>query len=159
MALIALSSCTTEDKKLSEKIAKLEKVMLAPGGQLDTIKANELVRSYESFAEQFPKDTLTPRYLQKAGEISMNTGKPMRSIEFFNRVLNDYPNYRKAPECLFMKAFVYETSLNDLKKAQETYLEFLRKYPKHDFADDAQAMLDNLGKTPEVLVKEFEEKQ
>jgi len=155
---LALASCTTENKKLSDKILKLEKELMSPGGQADTLKAGELVRNYEAFVAQYPKDTLCPRYLQKAGEVSMNTGNALRSIEFFGRVGAEYPTYRKAAECLFMKAFVYETSLGDLEKAKETYQEFIAKYPNHGFADDAKAMLQNLGKSPEDLMKEFDAK-
>ena len=61
--------------------------------------------------------------------------------------------------CLFFKGFVYENMLKDLDKARETYLQFIEKYPKDDFADDAQMALLNLGKTPEMLIKEFEARQ
>jgi inosine/xanthosine triphosphate pyrophosphatase family protein len=36
---------------------------------------------------------------------------------------------------------------------------FLQKYPDNDFADDARISIENLGKTPEELIKQFEEQQ
>jgi TolA-binding protein len=60
---------------------------------------------------------------------------------------------------MFLKAFVYEDQLHDLNKAKKYYEEFLEKYPDSDFADDARISLQNLGKSPEELIKEFEEKQ
>ncbi len=155
---VVILSCKTSNEKLSEKIKVLEKELVSPGKPIDKAKSAELVRNYEAFAAQYPSDTLTPRYLQKAGEIMMNTGNAMRAIEFFDRVCNDYTQYRNAPECLFMKGFVYETLLNNLDMARQTYQKFLKLYPRNDFADDAQAMLNNLGKSPEALIREFEAK-
>jgi outer membrane protein assembly factor BamD (BamD/ComL family) len=153
---IGLSACQTGNEKLSQQITALEKELIKPDGTPDKVKADLLVKKYESFAEQYPKDSLTPRYLHKAAEILMNTGDPNRAIALFEKVDKEYPQYPKAPECLFMIAFVYETNLNKLDKAREYYMLFLKKYPTHDFADDAQAMLSNLGKSPEELIREFE---
>ena len=81
-----------------------------------------------------------------------------QAIQYFHRVNNDFVNYEKAPLSMFLEAFVYETQLFDTQKAGEIYKEFIVKYPKHELADDAQASINNLGKTPEELVKEFEAK-
>jgi hypothetical protein len=40
--------------------------------------------------------------------------------------------------------------------ASRYYRLFLKKYPNHPLAKDAKISLDNIGKTPEDLVKEFE---
>jgi TolA-binding protein len=37
------------------------------------------------------------------------------------------------------------------------YEAFLKKYPNDDFADDAQFLLKNLGKSPEEIIKGFEQ--
>ena len=60
---------------------------------------------------------------------------------------------------MFLQAFVYENHVGDLSNAREKYIEFIQKYPEKDFADDAEICLQNLGKTPEELIREFEEKQ
>ena len=59
-----------------------------------------------------------------------------------------------------MMGFVYENDLNDLVKAKATYEAFLQKYPNDpDFADDAKTALTMLGRSPEDIIKEFEQKQ
>ena len=59
-----------------------------------------------------------------------------------------------------MIGFVYETDMNDLDKAKSTYESFLQKYPNDpDFADDAQTALKMLGRSPDDIIKEFEQKQ
>ena len=56
----------------------------------------------------------------------------------------------------FLKAFIYDNNLKDIKKARTAYSDFIQKYPKHELTDDAMISMDNLGKTPEQIVKEFE---
>jgi outer membrane protein assembly factor BamD (BamD/ComL family) len=60
---------------------------------------------------------------------------------------------------VFFKGYVYENLIRNLDKAKEIYLQFIEKYPESDFADDAQMALQNLGKTPEQMIKEFEERR
>jgi hypothetical protein len=49
--------------------------------------------------------------------------------------------------------------MKNLDKARETYLLFIEKYPADDFTRDAKLAIQNLGKTPEMLIREFEAKQ
>jgi len=81
-----------------------------------------------------------------------------KAIELFDRLMVEYPDYEKVPECLFMKAFIYDNNLQEYDKAKEVYLEFLEKYPDDEFADDARASINNLGKSLEEIIREFEEK-
>jgi TolA-binding protein len=82
---------------------------------------------------------------------------PRKAVQVFDRILSDYPNFEKTPQCLFLKGYVYENNLGDLQTAKEIYEEFIEKYPDDEFADDAEVSIKNLGKTPEELIKEFEE--
>ncbi len=125
---------------------------------INKTRATQLVDAYIEYAGSFPDDSLAPEYLFRGADISMNMYESGRAIDLYDKILSSYPNFRKAPQCIFLKAFVYENNLNDLVNAKRYYLEFLEKYPDDDFADDAQISLENLGKTPEELIKEFEEK-
>ena len=48
--------------------------------------------------------------------------------------------------------------LNDDAKAKIIYEEVIAKYPNLSYANDAKAAINNLGKTDEELIKEFEKK-
>ena len=120
--------------------------------------ALDLSRNYDNFASQFPKDSLAPDYLFKAGEITMNLNMGSKSIEYFNRLINQYPNFNKLPETVFLKAFVYENLIEDLEKATETYNQFMKNHPDHILYKDAKASISNMGKSLEDIIKEFEEK-
>jgi len=87
----------------------------------------------------------------------MNDGN--KAITYFDQYIREFPDGPKASLCLFFKAFIYENMLKDLGKAREAYQKFIEKYPDNDFTDDARLALQNLGKTPDQMVQEFEAKQ
>jgi TolA-binding protein len=152
-------SCGQSKKDVVGKITQLEESLFS--GQvkgINKVQAAELVAAYNEYADLFPDDSLSPNYLFKAADISMNVFESGQAIELYNKILTSYPNYKKAPQCVFLKAFVYENNLKDLANAKRYYQEFLEKYPEDDFADDAEMSLKNLGKSPEELIKEFEAK-
>ncbi|MCX6272478.1 MAG: tetratricopeptide repeat protein [Bacteroidetes bacterium] len=152
-------ACGPSMQKRSQKIAEMEKALVDPGtGMINKPKAKALIAEYESFVKDFPKDTISPAYLLKGAEIQLQAATPQEAIATLDRIMNNYPEFRKVAHCLFLKGFIYENNLGDLENAKSCYLEFLRKYPRDDFADDAQAMLNNLGKSPDELIREFEAK-
>ncbi|MCF8304596.1 MAG: tetratricopeptide repeat protein [Bacteroidales bacterium] len=157
MALF-LGSCSSDPKKEAiEKIGRLEQELVGDTlGPVNKEKANKLVDQYVNYADNYTKDSLAPVYLFKAADIAMNTGMPGKSIMYFNRILNQYPDYRKTPHAMFLKAYVYENHMSNLGKAKTLYEQFIEKYPESDFADDAKVSLKYLGKSPEELIKEFE---
>ncbi len=129
------------------------------GARITKEDAIKLIGFYEKYADKFPEDSLAPVYLFRASDISMNLQQPVKTINLFNKIMTNYPDYEKTPSVMFLKAFVYEDQLHDLDKAKKYYEEFLAKYPESDFADDAKISLQNLGKSPEELIKEFEQQQ
>lgn len=165
LLLIGISvifACTETKNKSDylENINKLENNMYTDtvSFEIDTKIAKNLINAYDSFATDFPKDSLAPDYLFKSAEISRALSNPDKSIENYNKVINDYKDYKRMPYCIFLKAFVYENQLNDIIKAKKYYTKFVDNYPDHDFADDAKVLIENLGKSPEELIKSFEEK-
>lgn len=142
---------------LKDSILKQEsKVYDAKQNRLQKKDAELLIGLYEKYADTYPEDLLSPDYLYRASDILMNLKKPKQTIALFDRILNDYPKFEKAPAVLFLKAFVYEDQLQDYNNAKTYYELFISKYPESDFADDAEVSLKNLGKSPEELIMEFE---
>jgi outer membrane protein assembly factor BamD (BamD/ComL family) len=89
----------------------------------------------------------------------MNMGDGTKAIELFDQFIVKYPDNPKAPVCMFFKGYIYENQIKNLDKAKEIYLQFIEKYPNNEFTKDARIALQNLGKSPEVMVQEFEERQ
>ncbi len=57
---------------------------------------------------------------------------------------------------MFLLGFSYENDLKQNDKAREVYELFLKNYKSHELADDVQFSLNNLGKSPEDIIKQFE---
>jgi TolA-binding protein len=89
----------------------------------------------------------------------MNTNRSRQAIRYYDRIITDYPGYKKTPEAMFLKGYVYENNLGRLDKAKEIYEAFLELYPDNEFADDAEVSLRFLGKSPEELIEIFQKEQ
>lgn len=154
-------SCNSKngrDKDL-DNIKKIEAQTFSPKiTKLDQKLAGELILAYEDFSKKYPQDSLAPQFLFKAGEVSMSTNQGGKAIQYFDNFLTTYPDKPKTPHCLFLQAFVYETQLKDLPNAKRKYEEFINRYPKHELVKDAVASIEMLGKSPEEIIKSFEEK-
>lgn len=158
--MMMMLGCGPSREKLIDQIQTREKSLFSPDAvSFNKEKADSLLSLYEIFIKKNPKDSLAPGYLFKSANIVMNSGDGPRALSLFDQYLENYPDKPKAPLCLFFKAFVYENIMQDIDKARETYILFVEKYPSDDFTKDAKMALLNLGKTPEMIVREFEEKQ
>lgn len=154
-------SCQKDSSRgLQDKLAKLDQEM---GGAAvnDRAKAVEFIQVSEQLAEKV-RSTNTDQYvdvLLKAAGLAKTIGQAGKALELYSRIAEGLPDHKKAPTALFMVGFVQENDLGDLEKAKATYEAFLAKYPNDpDFADDAHNALTHLGKPPEELIREFEEK-
>jgi outer membrane protein assembly factor BamD (BamD/ComL family) len=155
--LAVMAGCKPSRDKVASQVKGLENRLFAPGSiTFNREKSDSLLRMYDSFIKEFPDDSLTPVYLFKSGNLLMNAGNGNGAIERFNLYLTRYPDKPSAPMCLFFSGFIYENMLRNLDKAKEVYLLFIEKYPNHEFAKDARLSIQNLGKTPEQMIKEFE---
>ena len=160
-----LSSCmnnasdnTQEESSLEDQISAQEEQLFGnENAKLNRREALEMVNLYKKFADKYPEDPRSPEFLFKAADISMNLNRPAPTIALFDNVLERYPDYEKAPTALFLKGFVLEDQMQNYEEARKVYELFLEKYPDSDFADDAEMSLKNLGKTPEELIREFEQ--
>ena len=155
---LSITSCKHTDvkQKQLESIRILEKDLYS-SQILDREKGLHMIDTYVNYSKQYPEDTISADFLFKASEIAMNLKLGSQAIFYYDKILSNYSDFYKAPECLFLKAFVYENQLNDLQNAKKYYNLFLVQYPKHALAKDAKASLKYLGKSPEELVKMFEQ--
>jgi len=159
LVTMLLVSCQSARQESMENIEATEMEIFSENGMIDRNRVDELIETYVGFADEFPQDSLAPDYLFKAGDIAMNTNRSRQAIRSYDRIITDYPNYRKTPEALFLKGYVYENNLGRLDKAKEIYERFLELYPDNEFADDAEVSLRFLGKSPEELIEIFQQEE
>ncbi len=155
--LIVVTGCQSPRSKAVKNIENFETSIFDQNGMVDRTKVGELIDLYIGFADNFSADTLAPIYLFKAADMAMNTNRSLQAIQLYERIIEQYSGYAKAPEALFLQGYVYENNLNRLDKAEEIYKKFIELYPDNDFADDAEVSLQYLGKTPEELIEIFQQ--
>jgi tetratricopeptide (TPR) repeat protein len=157
---IVFTACQNDPiQALQKKLIDLDKAM---GGAAvtDKTKAAEFIKTSEelgALVEKSNPDQYVDILLKAAG-LAKTVENPQKAIELYSKIANGLPQHKKAPTALFMIGFVQENDLADLEKAKGTYELFLQKYPNDpDFADDAQNALKLLGKSPDDIIKEFEQ--
>ncbi len=159
ISVLLLSACHTNNLK-KEKRAQIDameqQLFQTSKGIVNQKAAANMIDLYQDYANTFPEDSLSPQYLFRAADISLNVFHSDATIRLFNRVMKDYPNFEGTPQLLFLKAFTYDYYMHKIDSARIYYTAFLQKYPKHPFAQDAQISLQQLGKSPKEVVKDFQ---
>ena len=97
--------------------------------------------------------------LHQAGETARSIRNYGKAIEIYDLIYNVFPDYEKAPQALFLKAFTLDNDLKQTEEAKALYEAFLEKHPDNEFADDTQFLLDNLGKDDEEIIQSFQQKE
>ena len=165
LSILAVISCNSSSEKANgkdikenrTKIEHLEDSLYSDTiSKIDKKKALELTNLYREFAKNYPEDKMAASYLYRAAEVITTIGNPMEAIKIYNKLIADYPDFEKIANCYFMKGFVYDNNLLMYKEAKEAYEEFIKKFPTHDLADDAEMSIKYLGKSNEEIIKEFE---
>ena len=159
LLLSQLTSCKPDPKTSSlEQIKTLEKKLFdEKNGVIDQVEAANIIALYTNFSETWPEDAQSQEFLFKAADVSLNVFHTQETISLLNKYIQLYPKSEKAPQALFLKAFAYENYFSDIDNARASYEQFLKQYPTHELAQDAQISLDNLGKSPEDIIKSFQQ--
>jgi outer membrane protein assembly factor BamD (BamD/ComL family) len=158
--IILFASCGSESHQALEAIRKAESNLYPDSTMMpDAEKARNIIALYSDYAMKYPSDTLSPGFLFKAGDMSSKINETAKAIELFGALTKAYPDHPNASYALFLQGFIYENQIGDPAKAKPYYEQFLSMYPDHQLAQDVAFSLENLGKTPEELIREFENKQ
>ena len=147
------------EKMSVEKINELESKVFAKDAVLSSENVIQLVDAYLLFAKQNPNDQQTPEFLFKALDVAVgiNAEGPQKAINIADVLIEKYPAFEMTPMAMFIKGFVYENMIGDLQNAEMTYRHFIEKYPNNPMVEDVKSTLENLGLTPEELIRKFEE--
>jgi len=121
----------------------------------------EAVEDFETLINEHPGSLLAPKAFFEIGKIyqgqMIKNASRVQSFETaiknYKSIYEKFPDDVNAPSALFMIAFIQANELNRLEDAQATYKLFIEKYPEHELAASAQAEIDNLGLTPEEILK------
>jgi TolA-binding protein len=154
LPLIVISCSKTSDQEYFDQAKKL----------LDEKKTTEAVASLEALVNEYPESEIAPAALVQLAQIYQNqmdkTIKPAESFKkaekYFMQVYEKYPDSEEAPKSLFMSGFILANDLMKFDEATSSYNLFLEKYPSHPLAVSAKEELDNMGLSPEEILKRTE---
>ncbi len=124
-------------------------------------KIPEAVIAYEELISNYSESNLAPEALSQLASVYQN--KRIKSLSekenlekavmLFKKIHTDYPQSSYAPTGLFMAGFISANELKNFDQATEIYNQFLKEYPDHDLIVSAKAELENMGLTPEEILK------
>lgn len=140
------------------RIAAMEDSLFS-SADYDARNAQALVDVYKRYAITFQRDTLVPEYLFRAAGVCRTMRDPEQSIMLYDRILADFPSWNKAPDALYLKAFVIDTDLGQKGEAKRAYQHVINNFPDHPFAQDARVMMEHADLSDEELIKRFQAKE
>jgi TolA-binding protein len=154
LPLIVMSCSKTSDQEYFDQANKF----------LQENKIKEAVASFESLVSDHPESDLAPKALVQLAAIYQNQSdknvKPEESFnraqQYFMQVFEKYPESQEAPKSLFMASYILANDLKKYDEATKNYKLFLEKYPSHPLAASAKEELDNMGLSPEEILKRTE---
>jgi len=161
--VVILSGCSffqsTSEEKSFDEVKKAEASLYGADKnfKFDEKTARDVIKSYEDFVKQYPENKNSPEMLLKSADLYRALKNYQIALGVYQRIEKDYSDFEKLPQVIFLEGFVYENELFRLEKAKERYDFFLSKYPDHELADDVKFSIQNLGKSPEEIIKEFEQ--
>ena len=130
----------------------------------ENLKENKIpnaVTSFEVLIKDYPDSELADSSLSQLATLYQNKQVKNlsekenleKAVSLFKKLHDNYPNSSLAPSGLFMAAFITANDLKNYKEATSLYEQFLQEYPNNDLASSAQAELDNMGLSPEEILK------
>jgi len=166
VSLMTLMACKNSDKKASSSIEMpgdikdmRDSILANPSGESFKAKAPVFIKMLSTYIDKNPKDSLTPAYIFEASQYSRNIGDFKTAEKFLDKLISQYPDFKRLPEAIFFEGYMVENDLKDLPKAKALYEDFLKRYPNHPYVSNIKMNIENLGKSPEEIVKSFKDKQ
>ena len=148
------------ERDLINRIDSIEQFLFEKTNGLHEASMRRLKDTYLEYADKFPKDELSADYCFRAANMAKGLKSYPEAIAIYQRILDNYPDFKNYVDSHFMMAVVYDSDLKDKRNAKRIYMEVANKYPDHKFGKEAQALLDNniIDMSDEDLAKFLEEK-
>lgn len=172
---LALASCGGEEEVVYDETqddAKVEVDYDEYSAELDELEAKiakdpsnedllkEATTKFQDFAGFFPDDPKAPDYLLKASDFSLTLLFPEKSVKILDRIINDYPDYDKMEDVLYIRADHLDWELRDTTRAKEAYQTYIDRYPNSQRAKDAELRIKYIALSfeeyAEKIIGEYE---
>ena len=155
------ADAAASEAKLSAKkqaiIASLEDSLYTEEMKYERRPAKQIFDLYLAYAAEHPLDTITPEYIFRAAQVATGLGNNEFSIKLYDRVIKEYPGWKKVPEAKFMKGFTYENHMDQQGAAIDAYEVLIYDHPNHVLTPQARQLIENMQYTDEELIKKWKE--
>ncbi len=128
------------------------------------------VEAYQNLVTNYPNSPMAPQALfelaslyqnkmvksdnQANGQTGLNDTQSLeKAISLFKSIFDKYPQSDYAPKALFMAGFIQSNDLKEFNDATATFNLFIQKYPNNEMVSSAKEELNNMGLTPEDILK------
>lgn len=124
-------------------------------------KIAESIAAYEKVITDFPESNFAPQamnqlagiYHSKKVQTISEKESLVKADSLFYSIFLKYPESEEAPLGLFMAGFIQANEMGDYQRATSTYNSFLEKYSEHELAVSAKEELENMGLSPEEILR------
>jgi len=123
--------------EFSKELADLEAEILKSEIP-DEFLLKEATTKFQDFANAFPDDPKSPDYLLKASDFSIALNLPNKSVKILDRIIEEYPDYNRMEDVMYVKASHLDFNLRDTTAAKDAYRAFMEKYPESELIDDCE---------------------
>lgn len=155
ITILLFNSCTTTNNKqelINNITANENNLMDSVNYTINNEIAEKLILQFKKYVEANSSDSLAPIYTIKAADLCLSTQNYEEAVKLYEAVYTNYPNYKKAPESLFLQAMIYADHLKNEVLGKQKYEEFIITHPNHQLVNDARKSIQFLGKTPEEIL-------
>ena len=128
---------------------------------IDLENYKEALADFELILEKYPNSEYADEALFEIGKLyhghaikeipkqeSLN-----KAITYYANLIATYPEFPEVQKAHFMIGFIQANELNEIDNARNTYNDFINKYPESELTISAKAELQNLGVSPEEILK------
>lgn len=77
---------------------------------------------------------------------------PEKKIEYYEILVEEFPEHELAPQALYMIGFVYAEMLGDSVSAVAIFRELIDKYPRSEIVETAKWSIENMSKPPPTFI-------
>ena len=150
---------TNDCKSLFITAQKLDSVIMT-ATEANAVIGNKAIKAFTDFSFYCKNDSLAPIFLIKAAQIAQSINNLPQAQICLEKCINDFPDFKNRGAAMFLLAQLYDEVkyLNNEQKAEELYASIISLYPRTEWAANAKAARNLLGKTDEEIVKEFTKK-
>jgi tetratricopeptide (TPR) repeat protein len=156
LALTILSACAGKEVRNEEQVADqaamydeikvMEKDLFNETMTIDEKKAMQMIGKYNDYAELFPDDTNSARFLYLAADIAGGINKPKIKIQNYSKILERYPEFKGREHVTYLLAFTYDYDMNNREEAKKYYNQVLETAKDSNFVRDAKVRLSTIDR-------------